>query len=173
MTFTKSLFSLAVAGLLFVGCKDSATSNETGTITETETSTDAPLMASGKIETASFDISGMTCAMGCAKTIEENLSKVDGVQKATVDFETKTATVEYDNGKQSPEKLIEVVEKSADGKTYKVENVKSSADHASLLPQEKTKAKSKKADSKKADSKKECSDDGKKECCSYKKENKA
>lgn len=171
MTFTKTLFSLAVAGLLFVGCKDTATSNEAGTITETEVSTDAPALASGKIETASFDISGMTCAMGCAKTIEENLSKLDGVQKATVDFETKTATVEYDNGKQTPEKLVEVVEKSADGKTYKVENVKSSADHASLLPQEKEKTKAKKDKTEK--SKKECSEEGKKGCCSSKKENKA
>lgn len=169
MNFTKSLFSLAVAGLLFVGCKDAATSNEAGIVTDTEVATEAPLMASGKIETASFDISGMTCAMGCAKTIEENLSKMDGVQKATVDFETKTATVEYDNGKQSPEKLIEVVEKSADGKTYKVENAKSSADQASFFPQEKEKAKK----DKKAKAKKECSDDGKKECCSSKKENKA
>ena len=171
MTFTKTLFSLAVAGLLFVGCKDTATSNEAGAITETEVSTDAPALASGKIETASFDISGMTCAMGCAKTIEENLSKLDGVQKATVDFDTKTATVEYDNGKQTPEKLVEVVEKSADGKTYKVENVKSSADHASLLPQEKEKTKAKKDKTEK--SKKECSEEGKKGCCSSKKENKA
>ena len=171
MTFTKTLFSLAAAGLLFVGCKDSATTNEAAIVTDSEATTETPLMASGTIETASFDISGMTCAMGCAKTIEENLSKLDGVQKATVDFDTKTATVEYDNGKQSPEKLIEVVEKSADGKTYKVENVKNSADHAALFPQEKDKAKSQK--DKKAKSKKECSDDGKKECCSSKKENKA
>lgn len=168
MTFTKTLFSLAVAGLLFVGCKDSATSNEAAIVTDAEATTETPLMASGTIETASFDISGMTCAMGCAKTIEENLSKVDGVQKATVDFDTKTATVEYDNGKQTPEKLVEVVEKSADGKTYKVENVKSSADKAALFPQEKAKA-----NDKKAKSKKECSEDGKKECCFSKKVNKA
>ena len=168
MTFTKTLFSLAVAGLLFVGCKDSATSNEAAIVTDAEATTETPLMASGTIETASFDISGMTCAMGCAKTIEENLSKVDGVQKATVDFDTKTATVEYDNGKQTPEKLVEVVEKSADGKTYKVENVKSSADKAALFPQEKAKA-----NDKKAKSNKECSEDGKKECCSSKKVNKA
>ncbi len=171
MTFTKTLFSLAVAGLLFVGCKDTATSNAEGTITDTEVSTEAPALASGKIETASFDISGMTCAMGCAKTIEENLSKMDGVQKATVDFDTKTATVEYDNGKQTPEKLIQVVEKSADGKTYKVENVKSSADQASFFPQEKEKTKAKK--DKSAKSKKDCSEEGKKGCCSSKKENKA
>jgi len=29
----------------------------------------------------------MTCAIGCAKTIETKLAKMDGVQKATVDFE--------------------------------------------------------------------------------------
>jgi len=41
------------------------------------------------VETASFTISGMTCAIGCAKTIQDELSETDGVQKATVDFDKK------------------------------------------------------------------------------------
>jgi copper chaperone CopZ len=38
----------------------------------------------------------MTCAVGCAKTIQEDLTQLEGVQKATVDFETKIATVTFD-----------------------------------------------------------------------------
>ena len=46
---------------------------------------------------ASFSISGMTCKMGCAKTIEKNLIKMEGVQQASVDFETSIATVLYNS----------------------------------------------------------------------------
>jgi copper chaperone CopZ len=60
----------------------------------------------------------MTCAVGCAKTIQEDLTQLEGVQKATVDFETKNS-----HGKPvKSRKLTTVVE--ADGKTYKVTNMK-------------------------------------------------
>jgi copper chaperone CopZ len=65
----------------------------------------------------------MTCAVGCAKTIQEDLTQLEGVQ-ATVDFETKIATVTFDKTVQNPEKLTTVVEAAADGKTYKVTNMK-------------------------------------------------
>jgi mercuric ion binding protein len=50
-------------------------------------------------------IEGMTCAMGCAKTIEKELTNLDGVQKATVDFDKKTATVVFDKTVQNQENL--------------------------------------------------------------------
>ena len=40
---------------------------------------------------AEFNIEGMTCAIGCAKTIEKKLAKMDGVKSAKVDFEKKLA----------------------------------------------------------------------------------
>ena len=33
----------------------------------------------------------MTCAMGCAKTIEKKMAKMDGVKMAKVDFEKELA----------------------------------------------------------------------------------
>ena len=103
-----------------------------------------------KTETASFEIAGMTCAMGCAKSIENKLSDLEGVEKATVDFDKKTASVKYNAALQTPETLVSFVEAVADGKTYKVSNVKSTADKAMLYQdtpkQEKKKKKSKKAD---------------------------
>ena len=81
-------------------------------------------MAAAQPETASFKIEGMTCAMGCAKTIETKLSKMDGVQKATVDFDKKEATVDFDGAVLNAEKLTKAVESTGDGETYKVSEMK-------------------------------------------------
>ncbi len=69
----------------------------------------------------------MTCAVGCAKTIQEKLASMDGVQSATVDFDKKFATVEFDASKQTTELLLKAVEETGDGKTYMVSNMKSEA----------------------------------------------
>jgi len=53
-------------------------------------------------------LKGMSCA-SCANTIEKALGKAVGVSKASVNFATKTATVRYDAGATSPEKLVGVV----------------------------------------------------------------
>lgn len=125
MNFTKSITTLALASLLFVGCKEKTA--EPVAVAETEAA--APKVkkeiAAANVQTASFTVEGMTCAVGCAKTIEEELSGLDGVQKATVDFDKKLATVTFDKTVQTPEKLTEVVQATGDGKTYKVSNMKS------------------------------------------------
>lgn len=69
---------------------------------------------------ASFKISGMTCAYGCAKTIENTLSKTAGVTKATVDFDSKMAHVTYDASLIDADNIIKTVQKTGDGTTYKV-----------------------------------------------------
>ncbi|HLA54759.1 MAG TPA: heavy-metal-associated domain-containing protein [Flavobacterium sp.] len=169
MKITKTLLAMAFAGMLFTACKDAGKAPaDVADAKDTAVKTDAP---AGKIETASFHIEGMTCAIGCAKTIEGKLSGLDGVQKATVDFDKKTATVEFDASKQTPEKLVETVEATADGKTYKVSDVKSSGDHAMLIDKDKDKKK-KKTKKEKAAEKKGCTSEGKTEgkgCCSGKK----
>lgn len=56
-----------------------------------------------------LDISGMTCA-NCALRIEKGLSKLPGVQSATVNFAMETATVEYDEAVCELPQLIGNVE---------------------------------------------------------------
>jgi copper chaperone CopZ len=63
---------------------------------------------------ASFSISGMTCKMGCAKTIEKNLSKMEGVQQASVDFETSFATVVYNSSILQTDDLVQTVTETGD-----------------------------------------------------------
>lgn len=167
MNITKSLLSLMLAGALFTGCKDAA---KEPAVIENHTAATKSNTPVGKVETASFNIEGMTCAMGCAKTIESKLSHMDGIQKASVDFDKKSATVEYDSAKQSPEKITEAVEAVAGGDTYKVTNMKSSQDHAMLIKEKEKKKKKAKTQEKKAEEKKECGSETKTGgCCAGKK----
>ena len=124
MNFTKSISALLLASLLFIGCKEKSTEVVSDSATENEAPKVKKEIAAANLQTASFTIKGMTCAIGCAKTIQEELNGLDGVQTATVDFEKELATVSFDKTVLTPEKLAKVVEATADGKSYKVSNMK-------------------------------------------------
>ena len=49
---------------------------------------------------------------------------MDGVQTASVDFEKKQATVQFDADKLSADDLVKKAEAAADGATYKVSDLK-------------------------------------------------
>ena len=55
-------------------------------------------------ETASFDIDNMTCAT-CPITVRTAMSRVDGVQHVEIDFDAKTATVEFDPSATTAEEI--------------------------------------------------------------------
>jgi mercuric ion binding protein len=126
MNFTKSIAAILLSGLLFASCKEK-TSEMVSTMKTAETSVPKikKEIASANLQTARFTIEGMTCAIGCAKTIEKELANLDGVEKATVDFDKRLATVSFDKTIQTPESLTKVVEATADGKTYTVSKRKS------------------------------------------------
>ena len=46
--------------------------------------------------THTYNIQGMTCD-GCREHVQEALSAVDGIQKVTVDLETKEARIEMEH----------------------------------------------------------------------------
>ena len=121
MKFSKSIIVIALATLLIVSCKNNNSKSD-----ETATKSDAKkeIAAAVKPETASFTIDGMTCPEGCAKTIEKNLSEMDGVQNAKVDFDKKLATVNFDLDKLKSKDIVKAVEAIGDGQSYKVSNVK-------------------------------------------------
>ena len=120
----QTLLTLTFA-LVAISCKnDKVVKTEETATTETETSTNAKEIAANP-KTASFEIEGMTCEIGCANLIEGKLNKLDGVTEAKVDFETKTATVTYNADKLNQKKLTKTVESVAGGDLYKVSKVKS------------------------------------------------
>lgn len=116
-------FQLAVIALLvaanFTACKNETTPEVKTVETVAET---ANVDATAKYAKVEFGIDGMTCAMGCAKTIEKQMAKMDGVKSAVVDFEKELAMVEYDENKLTPQSLEAAVAKVSD--VYKVHDIK-------------------------------------------------
>jgi periplasmic mercuric ion binding protein len=124
MKFTKSILTLLLTSLLFVGCKDKTTETDSNSTTENSVPKVKKEIAAANLQTASFSIKGMTCEIGCAKTIQEELNGLEGVKIAAVNFEKETATVSFDKTVLTPAELTKVVEATADGKTYTVSNMK-------------------------------------------------
>lgn len=54
-------------------------------------------------------IGGMTCA-ACARTVERQLAATEGVEKASVNFATRTASVRFDGARTGIEALVAAVE---------------------------------------------------------------
>lgn len=118
MRIVKQALLIVTFSIVAISCKNENTIIET-------VATESHKAIAANPKTASFEIEGMTCKIGCANLIEGKLKKLDGVTEASVDFETKTATVTYDADKLNQGKLTKTVESVAGGELYKVSKVKS------------------------------------------------
>ncbi|WP_256259962.1 heavy-metal-associated domain-containing protein [Winogradskyella luteola] len=119
----KDLCIVAIMALAFTSCKNEV-NPEVKTVDTEVTKKDVsqaldPNATYAKVE---FSIDGMTCAMGCAKTIEKKMAKMEGVKTAKVDFDKRLAMVEYDEAKVTPKSLEEAVTDVAE--IYKVKDIK-------------------------------------------------
>lgn len=99
MKFQKIIYSIAIACFVLTGCKEE--------------------VKEVKKENVSLAISGMTCEIGCAKTIQSKLSKKEGVIDAKVVFTDSIANIEFDANKTSKKELIAFVSGIAGGELYK------------------------------------------------------
>lgn len=120
------LFSTLIitTSILVTSCKNDV-KPELKTV-EVETDNKTSLDANANYAKAEFTIDGMTCEIGCAKTIEKKIAKMDGVKSATVDFDKKLAMVEYNQAKVTTDLLEETVTGIAN--VYKVSNIKTVSD---------------------------------------------
>lgn len=96
MKIQKQVFTIILASILFIGC--------------------AKEIQKENVELA---ISGMTCEIGCAKTIQAKLSKKEGVLEAKVVFKDSIANIEFDANTTSKKDLIAFVDGIAGGELYK------------------------------------------------------
>lgn len=85
------------------------------------------------MDNKSFKIEGMTCS-ACANRVERAISKLEGVEKANVNFATETLTVDFNKENLNSQKIEEAVVKAGYGvkknvKTYnfKIEGMTCSA----------------------------------------------
>jgi mercuric ion binding protein len=70
------------------------------------------------------DIEGMTCEIGCARTIQSKLSKFPGVTFSKVSFESKKGQFTFDTNKVSQEDIVNKISGIAGGDSYSVINTK-------------------------------------------------
>jgi copper chaperone CopZ len=87
---------------------------------DVNTSTTEELADAGPAK-AKFEIKGMVCATGCAKSIEAKLSETDGVLACSVNFGKEEAEVEFDPRTISQSEVIALVEEMHDGQFEVVE----------------------------------------------------
>ncbi len=126
MKTLKNLLAITLVIAFTFSCKNNDSKPEVKTV-ETEVSTaKKELDPNAKYAKAEFTVEGMTCAIGCAATIEKKIAKMDGVKSAKVDFDKKLAMVEYDVAKVTTSSLEETVKKT--GETYSVKDMKTVED---------------------------------------------
>ncbi|EGV42213.1 heavy-metal-associated domain-containing protein [Bizionia argentinensis JUB59] len=172
MKSLKNIMTLVVLILVFASCKNETTPEVVNVeTTPTPEVTKAELDPNATYAKAEFTIEGMTCAMGCAKTIEKKMARMDGVKSAKVDFDTRLAMVEYDEAKVNATSLEEAVKKS--GEIYSVKDMKTvDSFDADMKTCDKDCKKACCADKTEAE-KTECAEDCKMACCADKNKAKA
>ena len=122
MKTLKNIIGLLLLSVFISACKNE-TAPEIKTVEiETTTQEASILDPNATYAKAEFTIEGMTCAMGCAKSIEKKMAKMEGVKSASVDFDRKLAMVEYDEAKVNATSLEDVVKKAGD--MYSVTDMK-------------------------------------------------
>ena len=122
----KSLLFLLISLLFVIGCNQQPKPEVKVVTTTTNISEN---VIDNNLFEASFSISGMMCKIGCAKAIENNLNKMEGVQNASVDFETSIATVLYNSSLLKTEDLALTVLNTGDA--YTVSNMSSASNKKS------------------------------------------
>ncbi|QNM85424.1 heavy-metal-associated domain-containing protein [Polaribacter pectinis] len=102
MKVQKIIYSIAIVCFVLIGCKENKEPKK-----------------EVKKESVALAISGMTCEIGCAKTIQSKLSKKEGVIDAKVVFTDSIANIEFDANTTSKKDLIAFVDGIAGGDLYK------------------------------------------------------
>ena len=122
MKTLQNIMMIALVAVFAMNCKNDVKPEVKTIEVETASEDIQKLDPNASYTKAEFTIDGMTCEIGCARTIQKKLTKMEGVKSATVDFDRKLAMVEYNEAKVSPTSLEETVTKVAD--IYKVSEMK-------------------------------------------------
>ncbi len=122
MKINTYFLALTVASLsFFAACNNPSENNK-----EEANTTEKSVIDESKVLAVDYKIDGMTCKMGCAKTIEKTVAGLNGVVASTVDFDAEKGHFEFDASIISEKEIITAIESVAD--QYKVEEWKEEKD---------------------------------------------
>lgn len=123
MNSLKNLLVVFILSIVIVSCKNETQPQVKQVGSETAVaSKEKVLNLNAEFVKTEFTIDGMTCEIGCARLIQKNINKMDGVKTVEVDFDRKLAMVEYDETMVNHTSLEKTVSKTAD--SYKVSDMK-------------------------------------------------
>lgn len=167
MNSLRNIFLVLALVFVVISCKNSEQPELKSVNTEVN-EVEKKLDPNATYAKAEFTIKGMTCEIGCARTIQKNLAKMDGVKSAKVDFEKELAMVEFDEAMVDFNALEKAVTKTSE--TYEVSEMKTVDD---FLKASKDEAHPKDCNmdcckDKSEAEKMACSKDCKKACCAEK-----
>ena len=95
-----------IAGMLFACYQGPETMDEASEV-QSE-------LAENKLA-AEMSIEGMVCSKGCAKFIEDEVAKMEGIVSSKVDFENKQAIFEFDQSAMNAEEIRDYINSVRDG----------------------------------------------------------
>ncbi len=113
MKIQKIIFAVLLAVFTLSACN-----------TESKKTTEIKTSKAPKLEKIAINISGMTCEIGCAKTIQSKLSKKTGITSAKVIFKDSLGLVEYDANTISEKDINAFINGIAGGDLYTVKSSK-------------------------------------------------
>lgn len=105
----KKIILLLFLVSISISCKDTVNKSEEK----------QPIVAAS-YKTVAMDIEGMTCEIGCARTIQSKVSKIEGVTYSKVDFDAKKGYFTYDQHKINDEFIAKKIKGIAGGNLYRV-----------------------------------------------------
>ena len=104
----EKILVLVASVTVFTACSDSSTAPKEA-ITE---------IAIENVKAKDFEIEGMTCAMGCAATIQKTVADLHGVANSKVDYESGKAHFEFDETLVSEKEIIAAIQGVAEGQYF-------------------------------------------------------
>ncbi|MFA5298673.1 MAG: heavy metal-associated domain-containing protein [Lutibacter sp.] len=113
----KKIISILTIAFLLFSCNDSKK------VAPVEKSGVEKQEIAANYKSIEVEIEGMTCEIGCARTIESKLSKVKGVTYSKVNFEAKTGQFTFDENKISQEDIAKKISGIGGGNLYKATKI--------------------------------------------------
>lgn len=104
-----TIFACATILAFGISCKKSTEKTKTEQTTQKQ-----------RLKKIALQIEGMTCQIGCAKTIESRLSKTPGIKSAAVSFEKRLGEIIFDANQVSESEISKEISGIGDGNTYLV-----------------------------------------------------
>lgn len=101
-------------GLVIFSCQNPEIKT-INTDTKTAETSDSKVVLAENKASVDMKVSGMVCAMGCAKFIQDKVSKLDGVVLSEVNFEEESAHFEFDKTTTSAEEIEKFINDIHDG----------------------------------------------------------